>query len=111
VAKRSRFLRFIPPIYVIINIGGGVIALAQGEMMHAAAHGAALLVGYLIWQAFDFKRSDRQAAAIPDKVDLHLDDLQQSVDKLAIHVERMGENQRFVQKVLEKRSEPPPASN
>jgi len=110
MAKRSVW-RFIAPIYVIINIVGGVIALAQGEMMHAAVHAAALLVGALIWQAFDFKRSDSQAQAVPAQVDLHLDQIQESVDKLALQVERMGENQRFVQKVLEKKSEDLPPAN
>ena len=107
MAKRSRIWRFVAPVYVIINIVGGVVALAQGETMHAAAHGAALLVGYLIWQAFDVRQSEKRTEAIPEKVDLHLDQLQESVDRLAVNVERMGENQRFVTKVLEKRSDEP----
>lgn len=105
--KRNKFWRIAAPVYTLVNVVGGIFAFAQGETMHAAAHGAALLVGYLIFQAFDAGRLEKQTAAIPEQVDLHLDHLQESVDELAVKVERMGENQRFVQKVLEKRSDEP----
>lgn len=107
MARRNRFWRIAAPIYTVVNVGGAIFAFAQGETMHAAAHGAALLVGFLIWQAFDINRPDKQAGAIPEKVDLHLDHLQESVDELALKVERMGENQRFVKKVLEQRADEP----
>ena len=107
MAKRNRFWRIAAPVYTVVNVGGAIVAFAQGETMHAAAHGAALLVGYLIWQAFDVGRAEKQTEAIPEKVDLHLDHLQESVDELAVKVERMGENQRFVTKVLEKRTDEP----
>lgn len=89
-----------------INIAGGIFALMNGEPMHAAVHATLTIVGigaYLIWRV---SRTDsREIPARIDPTSELVDRLQQSVDKIALDVERVGEAQRFQAKLLEKRQD------
>ena len=95
-----KFWRIALTVSVIVNVFGGIWGLASREMLHAAGH-AVLLAGTLVlWQAIFGRRDDDVEAPTP-QLDLHLDHLQQSVDAIALEVERIGEAQRFATKVLE----------
>ena len=69
-------------------------------MMHAAGHAVLLAATLAVWQGISGGRDDDEVAEAP-KLDLHLDHLQQSVDAIALEVERIGEAQRFATKVLQ----------
>jgi hypothetical protein len=92
-------------VFAVMNIGGGIYALVTGEVMHASAHAALLAVTLAFWPRGS---APAPATALEDvpQIDLHLDHLQQSVDAIALEVERIGEAQRFAQKVLEKNAKP-----
>jgi len=115
MTRRAKLWRAGAVLFGIINLGGMGYALAMNEMMHALSHAFLLFVGlgaYLLWKAVTTwagPQSDYEVsqAAQPDAVvrgsppmlvDQRLDYLQQSVDALALEVERLGEQQRFKDK-------------
>ena len=105
MARWSRLWRNALTIFALINVAGLIIALVGGEMMHATVH-ALLLAGTLVaWQTSSSQpRQAEQPASIP-QLDSQLDHLQQSVDAIALEVERIGEAQRFAAKIIQKDAE------
>jgi hypothetical protein len=102
------FWRVGAAIFVVINVGGAVIAAAQREPMHAGVHVALLLLGaaaYLVWRPDT--RAQREDLSLTARADERLSYLQQSVDAIALEVERIGEAQRFNEKL---RAQPGDAS-
>lgn len=82
----------------------------MGEPAHAVAHAALLLVGYVGWLVGPWRRPQDQsyaqpAAQLPDE---RIEYLQQSVDAVALEVERLGESQRFNEKLQAVRDQIPP---
>jgi hypothetical protein len=97
-------------IFTFVNAAGAVSAYAMGEAQHATVHVLLLALGasaYVIWRLIQqARRPDVPPAQLPDA---RLDYLQQSVDAVALEVERIGEAQRFNEKLrAEKRDNPPP---
>jgi hypothetical protein len=93
-------------IFLIGNAAGAIYAFVAGEQMHAEMHLAlfgAAFVGY----AFSRAAQTRGIAAEPplrEIEDPRLAELQRSVDAMALELERLGEAQRFREKLEE---EPP----
>jgi hypothetical protein len=106
---RSRLWQIGAALFVIINVGGAGFAVAMGEPMHAATHAVLLVVGYgayLTWRtAARARKTNTQRAQLEDP---RVDYLQQSVDAIALEVERIGEAQRFSEKLRSEKGEPPP---
>lgn len=93
-------------IFSAVNLLGAGYAVALREGPHAALHAALLLPGLVaMWALRGGARRTPHAATPP--VDERIEYLQQSVDAVALEVERLGEKQRFDEKLREKR---PPAS-
>jgi hypothetical protein len=100
-------------LFTVFNVGGAVVALAGGELAHAAGHVIALLGGYaayLVWRAARGSREPRsreqdlpRAHPAMDQID----NIQQSVDAIALEVERIGEAQRFNARILAERAAAP----
>lgn len=105
--RRSKILRIGAVAWVIINGLGAPLAIAMGEPMHAATHAILLLGGYLAWQ---FVPRGRKAAPMQlgEADPKQLEYLQQSVDAIAVEVERISEAQRFSEKLRAEQREPPP---
>lgn len=104
--KPSKLWRIAGLVFAVINVAGGAYAAALGEWMHAVVHVGLLSVGFLAWEIFFGKREVE-----PDTVSIdesRLDSLQESVDSIALNVERVGEDQRYQEKVLKKRVERSP---
>jgi hypothetical protein len=101
MADRQRWWRIGFGISLVVNVGGGIIALVQGEMMHAAGHAVLLAATLAFWPKVSPRRTadDPVETAVP-QLDTHLDHLQQSVDAIALEVERIGEAQRFAARVI-----------
>lgn len=104
MAQPSRLWKAIAGIFVVINVGGLIFALAGGEMMHAVTHVAVLLVGmagYSLWMGRgtpgELSAGDSEAAT------RRLDHLQDSLDVIAVEVERIGESQRYARKIIQER--------
>jgi hypothetical protein len=83
-------------VFTAINVAGGVYALFQGEMMHALSHAVLTVVGIGWMLRLAMREEGFAAAALPNQ---RVEQLQQSVDNLAVQVERIGEAQRYLAKV------------
>jgi len=92
-------------IYMFINVGGAGFALAQGEMMHGMIHVALAVAGALAWLVVTRRRKTSLAAAQPPELDAKLEYLQQSVDAVALEIERIGEAQRYESKLRAQKKE------
>ncbi len=98
--------RAVAAVFVFINVAGAGYAIAMGETMHAAVHVGLLVLGYLGWQFGPWKRRETvPPAQLPDP---RVEYLQQSVDAMALEVERIGEAQRFNEKLRAEQGEKPP---
>jgi hypothetical protein len=104
--RRSKILRIGAVAWVIINGGGAPLAIAMGEPMHAATHVFLLFAGYVAWQFVP--RGSKAAPAQLAEPDPKLEYLQQSVDAIAVEVERISEAQRFSEKLRAEQRELPP---
>jgi hypothetical protein len=106
MSQPSKLWRVAAVLFVIINVGGALFALRMGERNHALTHVAFLVVGFIGWQFAPWKR--RQTPAPDQLPDARLDYLQQSVDAVALEVERLGEAQRFADKLRAEQGQTPP---
>lgn len=103
--KPSRFWRIAAVIFVFVNIAGAVYAVVVGEQMHAEAHLGILLVSFVAYLIMRGSPPPPRENLPP--TDPRIDYLQQSVDAVALEVERLGEAQRFQEKLKAERKEPP----
>ena len=105
----SRFWRIAGVIFLIGNAAGAIYAFAQGERMHAEAHLAlfgAAFVGYAFSRA---AQTRKYGGTLPEDEaeDPRIARLQRSVDAMALELERLGETQRFREKLeAENRNKP-----
>ena len=128
MTRRVKLWRAAAVLFGIVNLAGMGFALAMDEMMHAMAHAFLLFLGlgaYLMWkavttwaatpsgdqlsQASPRPSSDRDST--PKLGDQRIDYLQRSIDALAVEVERIGEAQRFRDKLHSEPGEAPPPKN
>lgn len=115
MTRRARIVwTAVAAVFTAINFVGAVFAAVAQEPIHAGAHVLLGVVGlYLLWRASPWRIVDRTAqlgysAAAdlpPGQID-RLTQLEQSVDAVAIEVERIGESQRFMTKVLTEQEQP-----
>ena len=110
---RAKFGWTIAAVSVIVNAGGAVYALLRAEWMHGGLH-VALLAITVFLIALLRPGARRSADEIGDDraeprpvADARMEQLQQSVDAIAIEVERLGEAQRFNAKLAAKESTVP----
>ena len=102
--RRRRLWLVGAVLFTLVNLGGMVIALRAGEGNHAGVHVGLTIVGaYAAWRLM--RRSRAEPAALEGSGD-RLEYLQESVDAIALEVERIGEAQRFDAKLRQERGEP-----
>jgi hypothetical protein len=91
---RSGLWRALAALFTLVNLIGLGWAIAESEGPHAAIHVALSLLGmYGMWRLSP--RTGRQETSTAELAELRLEQLQQSVDAIALEVERIGEAQRF----------------
>jgi hypothetical protein len=98
-------------IYAFINVGGLAIALARGEGMHSMLHLFLLLLGIAGYVGFRLARRGAPVDHLQraELAESRIEYLQQSVDAMALELERVGEAQRFSDKLrVEKGATLPP---
>jgi hypothetical protein len=93
MTRRSRFWARAAVAFALINLAGGVYAAAMGEPMHAATHAFLLVATAFLWWRLAPQPDEAQLAGVL-QARQSLDHLQQSVDAIALEVERIGEAQR-----------------
>lgn len=102
MTRRSKLWRAGAALFILINVGGAAYGAANGEQLHTAVHVGLLILGlgaYLVWRLAP-RRQDLPRA---QQADERLEYLQQSVDVIALEVERIGEAQRFGDKLRAER--------
>ena len=108
MTRRSKLWRFAAAVYVFINAAGAIYAGAEAEEMHMMLHVFLLLVGlagYVGWRAA--RRGAPQDQPHAQLAEQRIEYLQQSVDALALELERVGEAQRFSDKLRVEGGEAP----
>ena len=107
MTRRSKLWLAGAAVFIFINAVGAWLAAARGEQLHATVHVALLVltaVGTLVWWRLG-ARGSQQALPSARQADERLDYLQQSVDAIALEVERIGEAQRFSERLRSARDE------
>jgi hypothetical protein len=102
--RRVGIWKVAAAVFTVVNLVGLGMAMAAQEQMHSGIHVALSLLGaYALWRLSD--RSSRLESTDAALEDPRLEALQQSVDAIALEVERIGEAQRFHAKLQAERSE------
>jgi len=102
MTERSTLWRAGAALFAVINLGGMLLAAGMGEQLHAAGHAVLMFLGlgaYVIWRL----GPQRQDLPGTQQADDRIEYLQQSVDAIALEVERIGEAQRFNDKLRAER--------
>jgi membrane protein YqaA with SNARE-associated domain len=91
-------------LFTVVNLVGLGMAMAAREQMHSGIHVLLSLVGgYAMWYlGAKARRAESPSAALEGE---RLEQLQQSVDAIALEVERIGEAQRFHTKLQSEQKE------
>lgn len=109
MTRRMKIWLTVATLFTLVNVGGGVFAAMSAEGMHAGVHVLLAVVGAW-WMARIMARSkaspDAASSALPH--DGPLEQLQQSVDAIALEVERIGEAQRYTAKLMSDRARTAP---
>jgi len=112
MSLRAKIGWTVAVLSVVVNGAGAVYALAKGEGMHGGIHAALFaLTAYLMLIFRPGARRTPDDASWAGDVppvsagDARMEQLQQSVDAIAIEVERLGEAQRFNAKLAAKQGE------
>jgi hypothetical protein len=105
-SRRSKRWLAVAAIFTVGNLAGGVVAAAQGEIVHASVHAGLMLLGavfvWLLASRRDTSTLERAATVTAELTQLgdRLTQIQQSIDAIGIEVERIGEGQRYLTRVL-----------
>jgi hypothetical protein len=113
MTRRSLFWKVGAVLYALINVGGAGYAIVMGEVPHAAFHVVLLVIGAGVWSRYGPARVDAEGGWAGDHPSDQLTDrfrnLEQSIDAVAIEVERIGEGQRYMTNLLVDQDGPPAA--
>jgi hypothetical protein len=101
--RRSRLWLAFASLFNLINAAGGGYAVAMGEEVHGAVHAGLLIVGSFWAWRLATRAATEDTLSLPSGA--ALEQLQQSVDSIALEVERISEAQRFSVKLQQQRTE------
>lgn len=105
--RRAQIWRLVAAVFTVVNGVGAGMAGAEREPLHAGGHVALAVLGAFTFWWLDARTRRPEPASLP-KGDERLEQLQQSVDAIAIEVERIGEAQRFNAKIQSEKGEKKP---
>lgn len=97
---RFKLWRAAAAAFAILNVGGAGFAIASAEWMHTGVHIALGALGAIGFMTLRSRPASALAGGPPTD---RLDQLQQSVDAIALEVERIGEAQRFSAQLMKER--------
>ncbi len=103
-------------LFTLGNIAGAVYAGTMGEMRHAGLHVVLAILGAYFIQLTAVRRRPMTAEVAggavmdgaPHELSSRLNSLEQSLDAIAVEVERVGEGQRFMTRLFTERRERKP---
>ena len=99
MTRRATIWMAVAGLFTVINLGGAIYAGYVKEQEHAMIHVVLTFAGaWLMWRiAARARETSVVAAGLP--TDDRLEQLQQSIDAVALETERIGEAQRFAEKL------------
>jgi hypothetical protein len=104
MTRRAKVWLAVADVFIVVNLAGAWLAARQGELLHTTVHVGLVAFGsYLVWRLAALRR--RQEPPIDPVAAERLEQLQQSVDAIALEVERIGESQRFSARLEAERQE------
>ena len=99
MTRRSKIWLTVAVIFTVINAGGIVPAAMEGQSLHAGIHVVLALLGaYYVRKIWRGVRPETPALNT-DYTD-RLTNLEHNINAVAVEVERIGEGQRFMTRVL-----------
>lgn len=98
MALRSKSWMVVAVLFTLVNVVGGVWAAWLGEQVHAGVHVALTLLGVYWVRWLNAGGSQRDEGKLMRETH-RLEELEQSIDSVALQVERIGEAQRFADKL------------
>jgi len=99
-----RIGQVVAAVFTVVNLVGLGMAMAAREQMHSGIHVALSLLGaYAMWWLSG--RRGGEQASYAEIGGTRMEQLQQSVDAIALEVERIGEAQRFSAKLQAEQNE------
>jgi hypothetical protein len=101
LTRRSKIWLAGDALFILGNVAGGIVAMAQGEMNHASGHLILVAIGIAV--AWLLVPKSPTLIASPVELSDGLTRLQQSLDAVAIEVERISEGQRYVTRLFDER--------
>jgi len=107
--SRSKLWKWAAGLYAFINVGGLFYAWSMDEEMHAMLHLFLILLGVAGYVGWRLARRGMVEELPPAQLgEERIEYLQQSIDAMALELERIGEKQRFSDKLRVERGEIPP---
>lgn len=115
--RRSIVWPVLAAIFTLGNIAGIAWAASMGEVRHAMVHVALTVAGaWLTWQLVARRRAGEAglvgtpSSTSSGELGRRLTNLEQSLDAIALEVERVGEGQRYMTRVFADRGKGPDKS-
>jgi hypothetical protein len=105
--RRAKFWLSVAVLFVVVNAAGVVMAAASHELLHTALHVLLLIPGTFIVTRLLRRNESGTADADAAVISERLRNLEQSVEAVAIEIERIGEGQRFMIRARGERVSPP----
>ena len=101
MSRGSKLWAWAAGFYAFINVGGLISAAVQGEEMHMYLHLFLILIGVAGWLGWWLARRGTVRELPPAQLggESRIEYLQQSIDAMALELERIGEKQRFSDKL------------
>ena len=109
MTRRTRIWQVVTGLFILINVGGAVFAVLEAELDHALVHVALGIAGLYFGRRFWSPR-EAEPELTSGPLDDRLANLEQSIDAVAIEIERIGEGQRFMTRTLTEKPPKPPRS-
>ena len=100
MTRRATIWMAVAGLFTVINLGGAVYAGYLKEQAHTMIHVVLTIGGaYLMWRIAVRARENSMVAPAGLPTEARLEQLQQSIDAVALETERIGEAQRFAEKL------------
>jgi hypothetical protein len=99
--RRAKLWFYGSLVFALLNAGGAWYAGRMGDGSHATTHVVLMVLGLVVAWWVRGSRPGGEATETPAAplFDERLDRIEQSLDAIAVEVERVGEGQRFVTKL------------
>jgi hypothetical protein len=106
MTRRSKIWLSAATIFTVVNVAGAGYAAAMAEGPHAGLHVVLGALGlWWMWRVVAPYIPANDALALGEAE--RVEQLQQSVDAIAVEIERIGEAQRFTAKLEQERAASP----